>query len=1148
MQRAKRPSLSGLVMLLACLSLPAWSQQFQGSFTGTVTDQSGGVVPGVKVTATERGTGFSRSAVTLDDGSYTIPLLPPGNYQLTAEKEGFAKASQGPVPLSVDQHPKIDFQMKVGAQTTTVNVEAAPPVLDTQSSAVGTTIEQQKVGQLPLNGRHFLELTLFTPGVVPGTDGSENSTRGGAINVNGMRETMNTFLLDGMDNTSIGVGTFVVTPPVDSVQEFRMETGMYEAKFGSQAGAQVNVVTKSGTNQIHGTLHEFLRNSALDARNFFDPSVPPFRRNQFGATVGGPIQLPGYNGHDRSFFFLAFEGLRHRRDFFRQGSVPTLKERGGDFSDLIGPACSTNTVLLNPLALLAGNIQPFTNINQVLPGPDPAGQAMVKLLPPPNISGATCGQADFQSVIHEKANFDNYVGRFDHRWGSKDNIFFRYNLTTDRETHPSDPIPGFGRLDRNGFTQTGVDWAHTFTPTLINEFKLSYNRWQLRYNSEDQGLLIGQQLGIKLTPTLRRQTGIPNLSFAGYNGLGAGTNVPQAGAVNTFELAETMTQIHGNHSLAYGGDIRTIKRGSFFIDETIRNQFDFSGLVTGGFGMLTNPVVQFLTAQVQAALNNPNALVSFGNGAADAMLGLPTDWIHGFSVYISGAGSEYDPFIQDTWKVRRNLTLNLGLRYEYNSLVTDKYDHFSSFDFNKGLLLVAGRSAATLMNFDPTTGLYKTVGTESLGSVNENRALYHPDRNNLAPRFGFAWQPFNNQKTVVRGGYGVFYDQTFGDVYLSKVANPPFAQVNVGIITGAVPLLLGNPQLIGTGFLIQNAFTPGTVAPLFPSASPFEANFNDSTVQEWAFSVQRELPGSWLFDVGYIGTRGLHLPRHTDPNQPDPSNPALCGSGCPRTFPNIATNWQYTESSASSIYHSLQVKVEKHYSHGLAVIGAYTWSKAIDTVSTFYGTGRSSDTEQNYRNLAAEKGRADFDFRQRLTLAYDYDVPIGRTVWKSDNHALNYLIQGWELAGIIQAQTGAPWTPYISADISHTEQQDRPNWTGTNPYPAKQTVKQWALQSAFPAQAQFTFGNAGRDILTGPGLSDWDFSIIRKFRLTESKTLEFRAEMFNIFNSPNFSTPNSNAASASFGQIFNTVQPIAGLASGGPGDPREIQFALKLIW
>lgn len=1129
MRRRIYIELAGLFIILAGGVISAWGQQFQGSFTGTVADPSGAVVPEVAVTAAEEEKGFSRSTITQADGSYEIPLLPPGHYRLTAEKSGFEKSSQGPIELLVNGHLKIDFQLKVGLQTTTVTVEASPPVLDTQTSSVGTTVEERKVSQLPLNGRHFLQLTLFTPGVVPGTGGSENSTRGGAINVNGMRESMNSFWLDGMDNTSIGVGQYVIAPPVDSVQEFRMETGVYEAKFGANAGAQINVVTKSGTNSFHGTFHEFLRNGALDARNFFEPEVPHFVRNQFGGTVGGPIVLPGYNGHDRSFFFLAFEGLRERRAFFNRARVPTLAELSGDFSGDLAPDCAKKTLLIDPFALLAGSVQTFPG--NALPFVDPVGQGLADLYPSPNIPGAKCGEANFTTQQTRKIDNDAYVARVDHRWGSKDNIFYRHNLNFDRSFYPSGGVPGFGRKTLDGYQMAGLDWTHTFASTIINEAKISYNRWQLRWNNEDQGRKIAQQLDIQGAPTAERQSGVPNLEFAGYNGMGAGTNVPQAGAVNTFEFADTLTHVHGNHSLAYGFDIRSIKRGNFYIDNSIRNEFHFTGLVTGGLGNFS--------AQ---DLGLPSDYV-LGNGLADGLLGLPTYWVKGFSVYISGAGSEYDYFIQDTWKVRRNFVVNLGLRYEYNSLISDKYDHLGSFDFNKGLLLVAGRDKATLMDFDPATGLFVPVGSESFGGTAENRALNHPDRNNWAPRVGFAWQPFGNTKTVIRGGYGAFYDQTFGDVYLQKAANPPFVQVGVGTLIDALPLIVTGVLPVGTGAIIQNVFT-AAVAPLFPVTTPFEINFKDAFIQQWAFNIQRELPGSWLVDVGYVGTRGLHLPRETDPNQP---NPDPVTETATRRFPNFST-FSYTESSGSSSYHALQAKIERHFSRGLGVIGGYTFSKSIDTNSTIFGTDRNSNFPQDSRNLAAEKGLSDFDFRQRFSLAYVYELPFGDRVWKSQNRTLNYLIEGWQLSGIVALQSGPSFTPQISGDISRTEEgQDRPDLIG-NPYPANQTPDQWVVASAFSVPAPYTFGNAGRNILIGPGLANWDFSLIRRFRLTESKALEFRAEMFNIFNRPNFEVPDRNVASPSFGKVFNTVQPIAGLASGGPGDPREVQFALKFIW
>jgi len=1144
------------------------AQTFQGSFTGTIADPSGAVVPGANVTAVEQDKGFTRSAVTDRDGTYKIPLLPPGQYRLTVEKSGFQKAAEGPIRLTVNQHPRVDVMLKLGAQSATLTVEALPLAAESQTSSVGTTITQQQVSQVPLNGRSFLELALLVPGVYPGTEGTRISDRGGAINVNGMRDSMNSYWLDGLDDTTIGVGQFTVAPPIDSVQEFRMETGVYEAKFGAHAGAEVNMVTKSGTNELHGTAYDYLRNSAFDARDFFDPSVPPFQRNQFGGTFGGPLVIPHlYDGHDRTFFFLAYEGTREHRGFYDNFLVPTVAERGGDFTDLLNPSCSSQTLLLNPFALFQGQFLPFTNINQVLPAPDPVGQALVNEYPAPNISNASCGAFNYTALVNRDVSYDTTTARVDYRFNDRDSMFIRYNLVLDHEFLPTGTVPestttlpGFGTFARNSYQMAGLDWTRIFSPGLLNEFKFGYNRWQLREYNEDLGSSLASDLGIMGVRNIgSNSAGVPNLNFAQYASLGADEGVPQDGAVNTFQIANTLTQVRGTHTFSYGADIRLVRRGNFSVNNIIRGEFDFTGLVTGGLGQVNSQLEQEIGCVPPAC--------TLGNSIADALLGLPEYWINGFQEYISGSFGENDFFVSDDWRVRSNLTLNLGLRYEYKSLVTDKSNQFANFDFNNGNIMVAGTSTASLLTPtpNPETGAIDLIpsGTLNLGSTTRNRSLQYPDRDNFAPRIGFAWQPFKDAGTVVRGGYGIFYDQTFGDVYFQKANNPPFVAIDTGNLGSALSLIQSGIYLPGSGEVIQNALT-GIVGTAYPTLSPFQLNFQNAFIQEWSFDLQQQVKGSWLLDLGYVGTRGLHLVQETDPNQPmnlsvsnTPATLAACESvGCPHSYPYLS-GFSYTQSSGSSIYHALQFKVERRFWRGLSVLGSYDYSKSIDTTSGPFSDSRNANFPQNSYDVAAEKAVSDFNFPQRLSVAYLWAMPFGATMAKLDNPRTNYLIEGWQVSGIFTVQSGPPFTPFVSGDVSGADESqitgtnngtDRPNRTGMSSYPAHQTPQSWVNPAAFSAPSSFTFGDAGRNIVRGPGLGACDFAVMRNFRLAESWNLEFRAEMFNVFNRANFDIPQRDVAAPSFGRIFNTIQPYAGLASGGPGEPRELQLALRLRW
>ncbi len=1154
-------------------------------------DPSGAVVPGAVVTITEKDKGLARSVTSSADGSYEILPLPPGRYAISVKKEGFQVFARGPLTLLVNQHLREDIKLELGQAGDTVLVEAYPATVDTQTSSVGTTIDEQKVNEVPLNGRNFLELALLVPGVSPGTAGSAVSTRGGggSINVNGMRDSMNSYWLDGMDDTSVGVGQYTVAPPLDSVQEFRMETGVYEAKFGAHAGAEVNMVTKSGTNKVHGSAYEYDRNTDFDARNFFDPSVAPMHRNQFGATLGGPVVLPGiYDGHDHTFFFAAYEGTREHRDFYDNFLVPSESEHQGDFSDLLNPACSSQTVLLNPLALLQGSVQPFTNIDQVLPQADPVGQGLVNQYPTPTNANASCGAPNYTALVDREVGIDTLTGKVDHQFDAKNSIFVRYSLNFDREFWPSGTVPestttlpGYGRISHNSYQMGGLDWTHIFSPKLVNEFKLGYNRWQLRQSNEDLGNPLAANLGIMgVNQVGSVLAGVPDMTYSGYASIGGDPAVPERGAVNTFQIGDTLTHVLGSHTLSYGIDFRSVRRGNFTVDNNYRGEFWFTGFVTSGLGQVSSQDQAGLAGLLELPCAGTGNC-QFGNSVADALLGLPQYWLNGFQEYISGAFGEYDFFVQDDWRLRPHLTLNLGLRYEYKSLVTEKNNAFSNFDFGNGDLLVAGTNAATLWSFNPSvnpyTGQYQIAPapctaqtcsqqTLNLGSSARNRSLQYPDRTNFEPRIGIAWQPFNNSKTVLRGGYGIFFDQTFGDVYFQKAANPPFVHLEEGNIGEALPLLESGTLYPGSGAILQDALTNigGTG---YPSMSPFQLNFRNAFIQQWSADVQRQIGSTWLIDIGYVGTRGLHLVQETDPNQPlnlttapaalQASTAAACEAGsCPSPIPYLA-NFAYTQSAGSSIYHALQVKVERRFSKGLSVLASYTYSKSIDTASSPYADARNPNFPQNSYDLAAEKSVSDFNFPQRLSLAYLWTMPFGTGGAKAHNTHLNYLIQGWEVGSVVTLESGPPFTPVVSGNVSGADEinnatvlvdTDRPNVASTSFYPAKRTPQQWVLPSAFSTPSQFTFGNGGRNILRGPGLGSCDFSVLRNFRLAELANLQFRAEIFNIFNHPNFDIPQNIVNAPSFGQIFNTVQPVAGLASGGPGEPRELQLGMWLTW
>ncbi len=1052
------------VLLCGLVCSQAAAQTFTGTFVGTVSDATGAALAGATVTVTNLETSLTRTVSTDTSGSYVATLLPPGDYKIAVELKGFKRAVREKVSLLVNQEQRLDFTLAVGDVSEQIVVTEEGPLVQTESATVGTVVEKRQVTELPLNGRNFLQLNLLVPGALPGAKGSQLGTQGGSINVHGLREASNFFWLDGIDNTTQAIGQLVVNPPTFTVQEFKVQSPTYSAEFGRTAGAQINVITRSGSNVLHGDAYEFLRNSVLDAKNFFDSAankIPIFQRNQFGVDAGGKII------RDKLFFFGGYEGIRENRAGTFTSVVPTPAMISGDFSG----SGITITDPANDGAPFPGNIIPPGRL-------DPAGSVLAQAYPAPNNPSDPT-----RNLISNPINTlsdNSFVWKVDYELTHRDHIFARYNFQNIQELQPvnifakTTNIPGFGRHQDNTRFQTfGVNDTHTFSNTLVGEFRFGWNRWKLAYFQQDQGNDVAGQLGIVGLSTDPNDTGFPLIQMSGvYDNLGSATNLPQAGPFDTYQWGGTISDVVHNHNLKMGGDFHYFT-STFFLDFASRGQYLFTGAFTG------DPL-------------------------ADLLLGFPTFALRGVGktdfLFVSKSISG---FFEDNWRVKPNLTLTLGLRYEYNVPMTEKKNRLTNFYFGTGTVVQAGQAGVS----DST---------------------YDPDKNNFAPRIGFSWDLFNNGKWSMRGGYGVFYEIAVINTLLGLRLNPPFFEVDAAFGDGST-------------ITVQNAFASSAALSL--NLNAFEKNFRDGYVQQWSFGIQHELVRNLLLDVGYVGTKGTRLYRTFDPNQ------AFLGPGSVasrRPFPAFGS-MQTVGSNAASIYHALEVRLEKRFSSGLSFLSSYTYSKAIDDSSAEFNNDSDDNFPQDSHNLPGERGLSNFDARHRWVLSYIYELPFGpkRKYWNQATGVAGKLLEGWQVNGIWAFQSGQPYTPVIPFDNSNTaefaDRPDRigdPNAPGTAGGPAcaqTHTPDCWVNPAAFAASAPGTFGNAGRGSLIGPGLKSIDFSLFKNTYFAETRMVQFRAEFFNLANHPNFENP-----LRTLGPTFGRVQ------SAGPA--RQIQFGLRFVF
>jgi len=1069
------------LFLLAC-SLMA--QQDTGMITGQVLDATGSAVPGATILLVNAGTNVRTSVVTNDDGLFVATPLRIGIYSITVEARGFKKSVRDDLALRVQDRLRVDFQLEVGEVSESVEVTSEAPLLQSETSSLGQVIATKPVSELPLNGRNFIQLIALTPGAyIPQRNNSLYQDF--LIGINGNRIQNNNFLLDGINNNTTDNNQAPVLPSPDAIAEFKVQSNLLPAEFGRGLGGTINISLRSGTNNFHGTLFHFLRNDHMDANNFFNSgrAKPSFQQNQFGGALGGPVYLTkAYDGRNRTFWFADYQGTRIRKGLTRLFTVPSAAVRAGDFTGL-ATIYDPETTAGNTRMPLAGNRVPASRF-------DPVMQRYLPLYPLPDRPGLANNY-----ILNPKYRDNNDQGdiKVDHSFSSSDSVFFRYSRG-DREfivplNVPDVPFNGY--FSANEFLPQVINnrgavlsHTHTFSPRIINEARVGFNRLYATVTPRSQGKNLATEFGVRGVPDDRQSNGLTVVGITGFSSLGDSFDTRRG--QNVAQVLDNLTVIAGRHSFKMGFDHR---RTQFNLGQgsSPRGSFTYNGVFT----------------------QNPAGRPGTGNPFADFLLGIPDGASIGTNVRAGIRVRNYSSFIQDDWKVTTRLTLNIGMRYEYTTPVVEVVNRMANFDLASNSVILA-----------------------KPGGIRE-RALANPDRNNFAPRFGLAYQL--NQKTVIRTGYGIFH--TLEDAgHHNPTFNPPFSA------SFSYPSDQLNPS---TSLRPARGFPPvgfpgGNFNNLFININGRPFDFAAAYSQQWNFTLERQI-GEIRLEAAYVGNKANKLMANRNINQPLPGAGSVNSR---RIFPGWG-NITFQEPRGNSIYHALQTKVEKRFSRGHLFLLSHSWAKAIDdSDSTQLSTTGGTGNLQDQRNLRAERSRSFQDVRHRLVVSYLYELPFGRgrTLLTDTSPAIDRIVSGWQVNGITFYQSGRAFTVASPSDHSNTGSSNiRPNATGVSPnLPADQRSPQRFVNSAaFAIPAGFTFGNTGRNVGTGPSQTNFDFSVFKDFGFgRESRQkLQFRAEFFNILNTPQFQIPNRTFSTPQFGTITETIN-----------DNRDVQLALRFLW
>jgi hypothetical protein len=1087
--------------LVLCLATVAFGQMNTADVTGIVIDPSGGIVPHATVTALQVATQQKYTSVTDNEGQFLLSQLPLGEYTLTVNAPGFKQASKEHMVLHVGDRIRQDFSLAVGASSESVTVEGTGGLLQVESPEIKDVIQEQEVADLPLKGREFLELTILSPGVVNppgGTRGDSLQQTGKLINILGNRTGHNLFLVDGVSVTDEYFNNVALNPSVDDVKEFNMELADYSAEFGGKSGGVINVITKSGTNDFHGSVYEFVRNSIFDAQNYFaPPDVPaPFRENQFGAAVGGPIVK------NKTFFFINYDGQRIRDSFPQLFSVPTAAERSGDLSGLVSTSMKQLTDPITKAPIVDNNLNNDPNFNVNNPATQ-AALALLGKLPQPTKSG---NSSNLLAIGKQSIDTNQYNARLDQQFSSADSAFSRASVFDANELDPFGSsvlnealLPGFGRFLKTHTVNLSVGETHIFSPNVVNEFRFGWLRVSGGQKDPNAGNNFASQFGVLGTTTNPADMGYPQVNLSGVF-----TTIGTAAGFNTrvdrdFEFFDNVSYHHGRHDIEFGSYFFHLAFNPAFPNNA-RGTYTFNGLYSG------NAFSDFM-------LGYPSqGQVGIGEGAENAR----TNWAH--------------VYVQDGWQVTRNLKADLGLRYEYNSNLVAQSNQTSNIDLTApggAAFAVAGNLAnlsLTQSALAAFTAVQKPpIPVVSASSLGWNNSLLTSRPLRLSPRVGLAWQVPHSGGMVVRAGFGVYTNQAAYSVLQNLAENVPF------FLNKTVNNTTGTPTFTTSNVL---TFNPNGAIGANAVNHDFRVEYNEV----WNLSAQKAVSTNTTVQVEYVGSRTVHADSSTAVNVPMPGPGKVQGR---RPYPNL-NSFTTIRWDGWAFFNGLTIEATRRFAHGLSFDASYTWSHSIDDASDAGGTNAEFNLPQNIylNNLAVEKADSSFDHRNRVVGNVVYDLPYAR----GSSDWLRMVAGGWRASGILIAQSGAPFTVNLSSanDVANIGlvngiNLERPDVTG-DPNAGPKTAKQWFNTSAFSLPAAFTFGTSRRNGVIGPSFVNLDMSLQKEWALHESTRLQFRFDTFNTLNHPNFNLPGRIFGTSNFGVITGAL------------DPRELQFALKLVF